>query len=129
MVLVARSRSARRMLAARFDGVRELRAGERFTVFVARRRGSSDDAGSVAIKVPTEHSSPWATHVLLREAETLAAVGAHPGIVALQELLTLPDGRPALVFEHHPNSLAELSHATNAFGGDRLPLADVLAAG
>jgi eukaryotic-like serine/threonine-protein kinase len=61
---------------------------------------------AVALKV-IEPSAPAYVHdALNREAGYLALLGTHPHIVTLLQATTLPDGRPALVLEACPSSIA-----------------------
>ena len=61
----------------------------------------------VAVKVLDPAAPQFAHEVLEREAGYLARLGAHPHIVTWYERTVLADGRPALVFEDCPSSVAQ----------------------
>lgn len=129
MVLASRHRVALAALQARFDDVQPLHAGDRFLVFAARRPaghgGSAVDAPcEVAIKVPVDHCGAWLGDVLDHAGAVLSAIGPHRNIVALLDRTELPDGRPALVLQYCPRSLAD-----DVNSGGRMPLREVVAAG
>lgn len=108
MVLASRHRSAREALGERFEDVRPLHVGDRFLVFAARRTPDEHhSAVDVAVKVPVDEGGAWLGDVLDRAAVVVTAVGPHPNIITLYERIQLPDGRPALVLQHCPRSLAD----------------------
>jgi serine/threonine protein kinase len=89
----------------------ELHLVDRFgwvAIYTARE---ADTGRAVALKV-IEPSAPGYVHDALdREAGYLALLGTHPHIVTLFQATTLSDGRPALVLEACPSSIAEAVHA------------------
>jgi serine/threonine protein kinase len=110
MALASRTWLAGAELGSRFEDVRLLRAGSRFTIFEGRERGAKH---LVVIKVPDESSASWVHDVLEHEARLLARIGSHPNVITLYKRVTLDDGRPALLLERCPSSLDD------ALRGDR----------
>lgn len=119
-MLTAR-RSLRALLATRFDNLETLHQGVRFTVYRGRPHGSDRH---VAVKAPHDASASWLWDVLENEAVALTEIGGHPNVIALDELIHLPDGRPALVLEYCPGSVADTLH-----GDGRMELGNALALG
>lgn len=121
MAIAARSWLAGDELGNRFDDVRLLRAGSRFTIYEghdahAHRR--------VAIKVPDDAGGSWVHDVLHREGRVLASIGSHPNVITLYQQFRLDDGRPALLLERCTGSFADALRA-----GDRMQLRDAIGTG
>lgn len=90
--------------APRFSGMRLLDRTGTTSVYAAREIGTGR---AVVLKV-IDHSAPGFAHdALEREASYLAALGTHPHIVTLYHSTELADGRPALVLEACPGSVAD----------------------
>lgn len=121
MALASPNRRTSDTLGARFDDVRVIRTGERFTTY---RVQDTDTRRPAVIKLPKRGGGGWLSEVLEHEATVLAAIGAHPNIVTLYQRLELDDGRPALLLEHCTGSLASQLH-----GGGRVPLQATVALG
>lgn len=114
MALASSHRRTSDALGARFADVRLIRTGERFSTY---RVHDTEARRPAVVKVPKRGGGGWLSEVLDHEAVALAAIGAHPNIVALYERLELDDGRPALVLERCTGALAAELH-----GGGRMPL-------
>ncbi|HET6875960.1 MAG TPA: serine/threonine-protein kinase [Jatrophihabitans sp.] len=121
MALPARNRRTSDELGARFDDVRPLHTGERFSVYRVRETATRRPA---VVKVPKRDGGTWLSEVLDREAAVLAAIGAHPNIVTLYQRFELDDGRPALLLEHCPRSVVD-----DLRDGGRLALQETVALG
>jgi serine/threonine protein kinase len=114
MALASRNWLAGAELGDRFDDVRLLHAGSRFTVYEGHEAATNR---SVVIKTPDEVGATWLHDVLEQEARVLARIGSHPNIVTLFERIHLDDGRPALVMERYRDSLDDALR-----GGERISL-------
>lgn len=90
--------------APRFSGMQLLDRIGSTSIYAAREIGTGR---SVVVKVIDE-GAPAVTHEALeREAAYLAMLGTHPHIVTLYHRTQLADGRPALVMEACPGSVAD----------------------
>jgi eukaryotic-like serine/threonine-protein kinase len=79
---------------------------------------------NVAVKVlPSDVDDADLLRMFNAEADVLARLSAHPAIVTVYQAGVSADGRPYIVMEYCPGSLAE------RYRIERLPLADVLAIG
>lgn len=121
MALLDRHPVAEDDLGDRFDRVRALHVGARFTVFEARELATDR---TVAVKVPLRSGPPWLHDIIDHQAAVLAPICTHPHIVTLYQRLELEDGRPGLVLERCRGTLADALR-----GGRRLPARDVAAIG
>ncbi|MDT4900100.1 MAG: serine/threonine-protein kinase PknK [Pseudonocardiales bacterium] len=121
MVLAARDWLASEELGNRFDDVRLLRAGSRFTIYEGRETQAHR---TVVIKVPDDHSASWLHDVLDHEAAVLSAISSHPHVITLFQRFRLDDGRPALLLEHCDHSLADTLR-----DGDRMSLQSAISTG
>jgi serine/threonine protein kinase len=80
--------------------------------------------GNVAVKVlPSDVRDADLLRMFNAEADVLAHLSAHPSIVTVYQAGISADGRPYIVMEYCPGSLAE------RYRIERLPLEDVLAIG
>ncbi|WP_062304068.1 serine/threonine-protein kinase [Demequina subtropica] len=77
----------------------------------------------VAVKVLHAKIRDTAVRALGVEADVMAALSAHPSILTLHEASVSADGRPYMVVEYCPGSLA------NRYRAERIPVPDVLAVG
>jgi len=78
----------------------------------------------VAVKVlltPVDRET--ATRALAAEADVMAGLSAHPAILTVYEASVAPDGRPYLVMEYCPTSMAV------RYRNERIPIAEVLSVG
>lgn len=90
--------------AARFSALQLLERMGSVSMYSGRESGTGR---AVVLKV-LDHAAPLYAHEALeREAGYLARLGTHPNIVTLYQQTTLADGRPALVLEACPSSVAE----------------------
>ena len=121
MALVERVQVAGGKLGDRFEHVRVLHDGSRFTVYEALEATTNR---TVAVKVPHASGPAWIHDIADHEASVLASIGSHPNIVSLYQKLVLPDGRPALVLERCTDTLAHTLH-----DGGRMSAQDVAAIG
>jgi len=79
---------------------------------------------AVAVKVlPGDLRDPELVRMFNAEADVLAHLSAHPSIVTVYQAGISADGRPYMVMEYCPGSLAE------RYRIERLPVAEVLAIG
>lgn len=79
---------------------------------------------SVAVKVlPSDVSDPELRRMFNAEADVLAHLSAHPSIVTVYQAGISADGRPYIVMEYCPGSLAQ------RYRLERLPLDEVLGIG
>lgn len=79
---------------------------------------------SVAVKVlPSDVADPDLRRIFNAEADVLAHLSAHPSIVTVYQAGISADGRPYIVMEYCPGSLA------HRYRVERMPLAEVLAIG
>lgn len=79
---------------------------------------------SVAVKVlPSDIADPQLRRMFNAEADVLAHLSAHPSIVTVYQAGISADGRPYIVMEYCPGSLAQ------RYRVERMPLAEVLAIG
>ncbi|MBN9184868.1 MAG: serine/threonine protein kinase [Microbacterium sp.] len=79
---------------------------------------------SVAVKVlPSDVHDPEMLRMFNAEADVLAHLSAHPSIVTVYQAGLSADGRPYIVMEYCPGSLA------HRYRTERLPLDEVLAIG
>lgn len=79
---------------------------------------------SVAVKVlPSDIADPDLRRMFNSEADVLAHLSAHPSIVTVYQAGISADGRPYIVMEYCPGSLAQ------RYRLERMPVADVLAIG
>ncbi|MDN4477750.1 serine/threonine-protein kinase [Demequina sp. SYSU T00039] len=74
----------------------------------------------VAVKVLHRRPGDAALHALAAEADVMAALSAHPSILTLHEASVSADGRPYMVAEYCPGSLA------NRYRSQVIPVAEVL---
>lgn len=102
MALAARAGAAGVHWQARFADVLPVGAADGVATFTARDRSTDR---SVVVKV-ADRTTPRAREALVREAEVLARVGAHPNIHTMFERIDGPGGL-ALVFERCLGSFAE----------------------
>jgi len=78
----------------------------------------------VAVKVlPSDVRDPDLLRMFNAEADVLAQLSAHPSIVTVYQAGISADGRPYIVMEYCPGSLAQ------RYRVERIPLAEVLAIG
>ena len=77
----------------------------------------------VAVKVLHSRVSDAAARSLAVEADVMAALSAHPSILTLHEASVSADGRPYMVVEYCPGSLA------NRYRAEQIPVSEVLAVG
>ncbi|WP_062465365.1 serine/threonine-protein kinase [Demequina soli] len=77
----------------------------------------------VAVKVLHKKVHDAAARALGVEADVMAALSAHPSILTVHEASVSGDGRPYMVVEYCPGSLA------NRYRAERIPVHDVLAVG
>ncbi len=77
----------------------------------------------VAVKVLHARPGDQALRSFVREADALASLSAHPSILTLHEASVSADGRPYLVVEYCPGSLA------NRYRSAPLPIDEVLEIG
>ncbi len=79
---------------------------------------------SVAVKVlPSDIADPELRRMFNAEADVLAHLSAHPSIVTVYQAGISADGRPYIVMEYCPGTLAQ------RYRVEKLPLQDVLAIG
>jgi serine/threonine protein kinase len=90
--------------APRFSGMRLLDRIGPTSIYAAREVGTGR---GVALKVLDEGAPRVAHEALEREAAYLATLGTHPHIITLYHRTHLADGRPALVLEACPGSVAD----------------------
>lgn len=74
----------------------------------------------VAVKVLHASVGARAAAALAAEADAMAALSAHPAIVTIHQASVSADGRPYLVMEHCPGSLA------NRYRAELIPVPEVL---
>lgn len=89
--------------APRFRALTEVDRVGHLVTYLAQE---TDTGRGVVLKVADRDAPDFAVEALEREAEYLALLGSHPNIVTLYERTRLPDGRPALVLESCPSSVA-----------------------
>lgn len=77
----------------------------------------------VAVKVLHKRAGQQSLRALAAEADVMAALSAHPSILTLHEASVSADGRPYLVTEYCPGSLA------NRYRSQVIPVGEVLAIG
>lgn len=77
----------------------------------------------VAVKVLHAKVRDAAVRSLAVEADVMAALSSHPSILTLHEASVSSDGRPYMVVEYCPGSLA------NRYRAEQIPVAEVLAVG
>jgi len=78
----------------------------------------------VAVKVLVSRiEDPAAARALTAEADIMAGLSSHPSILTVYQASVSSDGRPYLVTEYCPASLA------NRYRSERMPVAEVLAIG
>lgn len=121
MALASKDWLAGAELGQRFDDVRLVRAGSRFTIYQAR---DAETSRHIAIKVPDESSGAWLHDVLETEGRILAALGTHPNLLTSYEQISLDDGRPALLLERCVGTLYDRLHRD-----EPMQLRDVVAIG
>lgn len=87
------------VLDGRYEIVRELGAGNIGIVYLARDLRTKKQ---VAVKLLLEKSlrNKVAVQMFRREAEALARIGEHPGIVGITDVGELPDGQPYFVMQY-----------------------------
>lgn len=102
MALAADDWLAGTELGDRFQDVRLLHAGTRFTVYEGYEPAANR---AVAIKIPDESAAGWLHKVLEREGSLLARLGGHPHVLTYYQSLRLDDGRPALLLERCEHTL------------------------
>jgi serine/threonine protein kinase len=90
--------------APRFSGMQLLDRTGSTSIYAAREIGTGR---GVIVKVIDEGAPAVAHEALEREAAYLAMLGTHPHIVTLYHRTHLVDGRPALVLEACPGSVAD----------------------
>jgi serine/threonine protein kinase len=74
------------------------------SLYTAREAGTDRQ---VTLKLVDDAAPEFAHEALAREGRYLAALSGHPHIVTLYQSTVLADGRPALVLEACPSSVAE----------------------
>lgn len=122
MTAVTRDVPVERALSARFAHARAVHVGSRFTLYEALPTTGTAHPSSVIVKVPSPHQPHWVHDMLRAQATLLGRLAQHPHVVKLLDVVTVPDGRPALVLEHCPVALADVVTS-------RLPLSQVIATG
>jgi serine/threonine protein kinase len=98
------STSAGAESAPRFAGLELLDHAGATASYTARE---ADTGRSVVLKVLDDNAPDFVREALEREAGYLALLGTHPHIITLYQRTELPDGRPALVLEACPGSVAD----------------------
>ena len=90
--------------APRLSGMKLMDRTVSTSIYAAREVGTGR---GVVVKVIDEGAPPVVHEALEREAAYLATLGTHPHIVTLYHRTQLADGRPALVLEACPGSVAD----------------------
>lgn len=90
--------------APRFAGMRLMDRTGTTSVYSAREHGTGR---AVVLKVIDDNAPGFVHEALEREARYLATLGTHPHIITLYHRTVLADGRPALVLEACPGSVAD----------------------
>jgi serine/threonine protein kinase len=89
---------------AHFSALQLLERSETTAVYLAHDDGTGRN---VVLKTVDEDAPAFAVEALEREANYLATLGSHPHIITLYDRTELADGRPALVLEACPVSVAD----------------------
>jgi serine/threonine-protein kinase PknK len=90
--------------APRYSGLQLMDRIGATSIYSAREYGTGR---GVVLKVIDDAAPAFAHDALEREARYLAMLGTHPHIITLYQRTNLSDGRPALVLEACPGSVAD----------------------
>jgi tRNA A-37 threonylcarbamoyl transferase component Bud32 len=113
------------VLDGRYEIVRELGAGNIGVVYLAQDLRTKKQ---VAVKLLLEESlrNKVAVQMFKREAEALARIGEHPGIVGISDVGELPGGQPYFVMQYVDGIMLSAAIHAKPKGSYRERISDIL---